>query len=581
MYVIIYNVRFHSQQSRNMAAPICGTMSFLLSFQYVGLLAAILSIGTYLIRIALLPKPLPGIPYRKANAKKIGGNGLEMLAWKNEHGEMFGYLANLAVELNSPVFQVFVHPGGKPWVVVADNREANDIMTRRTSKEFDRSKFLGGLLSSFLPEFHFHMPTGDKWKAHRKLIADTMSPAFLSEVAGPRMWESTMKAIEVWRVKERLAQGRPFSVAEDLRKAAFEIIWTATFGFETGAMKVQSDLLSSLSKFEDLPGVDETVSFPVAADPPIFKAGLALNDALQIGIESLVPRLHLFLVYNVVPSLRAARKLKNDVIQGEMKKAVEKFSSKTDVEWEDQSNLRRYLKSAMDIVIARELQSAEKEGRAPDPMSRVVQDELFSFLFAGNEINTLAAWTLKFLTAHQDVQTKLREELQGQLKHALETGATPTASEIGAARIPYFEAVIEESIRCGEITQSNIRTTKQDVNILGYMVPEDTEVLMLNNGPGVFMPPLHVDESKRSESSRSSIDKVGEWDLQGMRSFDPTRWLVKDDQGHISFNLNAGHRHSFGAGPRGCFGKWFADANQALLFTQPPLVQHANSDILI
>ena len=160
-----------------------------------------------------------------------------------------------------------------------------------------------------------------------------MSPAFLSEVAGPQMWESTMKAIELWKVKERLAEGRPFSVAEDLRKAAFEIIWTATFGFETGAMKIQSDLLSSMPKLEDLPGIDQPVDFPVAADPPIFKAGLALNDTLQSGIQSIAPRLHLFLAYNFVPSLRAARKLKDNVIESESKKAIEKFSTKTDVKW--------------------------------------------------------------------------------------------------------------------------------------------------------------------------------------------------------------------------------------------------------
>ncbi|KAL2016564.1 hypothetical protein VTK56DRAFT_3393 [Thermocarpiscus australiensis] len=215
------------------------------------------------------------------------------------------------------------------------------------------------------------------------------------------------------------------------------------------------------------------------------------------------------------------------------------------------------MKSAMDMVIARELQSAGKEGRAPEPLSRIIQDELFSFMLAGNEVYTLVVWTLKFLTAHQDVQARLRQELHDQLKQALETGATPTASEIGATKLPFLDAVMEESLRCGEITQLNIRTTQRDVIILGHHVPKDTEVLMLNNGPGIFLPPLHVDEGLRSETSRDAVDKIGEWDLRGMRDFDPSRWLVEDDQGQISFNPSAGPRHSFGAGPRGCFGrKW-------------------------
>jgi len=532
-----------------------------LSFQSLGLFAAILLVFGYLVRRALLPKPIPGIPYRKANAEKLFGNGLEVLAWQKEHGEMLGYFAKMAVDLNTPIFQAFVHPFGKPWVVIADHREANDIMARRTNnREFDRSRFMGDILSSLSPEFHFHMPTGDKWKAHRKLVADTMSPAFLSEVAGPQMWKSTMKLIELWQIKEQLAQGRPFAVMEDLRKAAYEIIWTATFGFEPGAMKVQSDLLLSLPKSQTLPHMDQAIDFPAATDPEIFKAGLALNDALQEGIRSLSPRLHLFLAYNAVPSLRAARSLKDRVIEDLIKQAIDKFSTKTDVQWEDQSNVRRYMKSATDMVIARELQSARKEGRAPEPLSRIIQDELFSFLLAGNEVYTFVSWTLKFLTAHQDVQTRLRQELIDQLSQpsdekgaAAGAGAVPSASEIGTARLPYLDAVMEESLRCGQITQSNIRTTQRDVVIFGHHIPKGTEVLMLNNGPSVLMPPLHVDEALRSDTSRGAADKVGDWNVNDMRDFNPSRWLIEDSQGQISFNPSAGPRNSFGAGPQACF----------------------------
>ena len=75
------------------------------------------------------------------------------------------------------------------------------------------------------------------------------------------------------------------------------------------------------------------------------------------------------------------------------------------------------------------------------------------------------------------------------------------------------------------------------------------------SGTNRFMPPLAVDESKRSESSKASAGKVGEWSEKGMRDFDPERWRVRDEQGRVSFNASAGTRHSFGAGPRGCFGK--------------------------
>ena len=55
-------------------------------------------------------------------------------------------------------------------------------MTRRT-REFDRSAFFGDLLYTLGPNNQVHMPTGDVWKTHRRLMGDTMSPAFLGDVS--------------------------------------------------------------------------------------------------------------------------------------------------------------------------------------------------------------------------------------------------------------------------------------------------------------------------------------------------------------------------------------------------------------
>ena len=66
-------------------------------------------------------------------------------------------------------------------VVIADFREAQDMMARRT-REFDRSAFMGDVLYSLGPNNQVHMPTGKVWQAHRRLMADTMSPAFLGDV---------------------------------------------------------------------------------------------------------------------------------------------------------------------------------------------------------------------------------------------------------------------------------------------------------------------------------------------------------------------------------------------------------------
>lgn len=531
----------------------------LLSLQSVGILVATIVGLYYLVRRALLPKPIPGIPYKKASAETLLGDGIALLRWKAEHGEMFGYIANLAYELNTPIFQMFARPGGKPWVVIADHREAHDIMARRT-RQFDRSEFFGDIWVPVVPEMHAHMPTGDKWRAHRKLMGDTMSYSFLHAVAAPQMWASTQSLIELWRTKARLAEGRSFAAAKDLHKGALDIIWAATFGFETGSARAQNKLLMALSRLDSLPGVDEAVVFPTAPDPPAFESIMTLSNGLGIGVKSIVPRLHLHLAYNTYPSLVAAGKVKERMIQAELKKAVEKFTEKHDLDLENQSDLGAHMKSATDIVIARELQAARKEGREPNLLGRTIQDELFGFLIAGHETaSTTISWALKYLTVHQPIQAKLRSELRARFPRAAETGTSPTVSEITASNTPYLDAVIEETTRCGLITVATIRQALQDVYILGHFVPKDTEVLMLNNGPGTLMPALPVEEGKRSQTSQASKGKVGDFVTEGIETYDPERWLVQDEAGEVKFSINQGPTHGFGAGPRACFGKLVVD----------------------
>ena len=77
-------------------------------------------------------------------------------------------------------------------------------MTRRF-KEFDRSAFFGEVFKVLLPKMHVHMATGDEWHAHRRLISETMSPAFLNQVAAPQMWSQMQSLIKLWREKARLA----------------------------------------------------------------------------------------------------------------------------------------------------------------------------------------------------------------------------------------------------------------------------------------------------------------------------------------------------------------------------------------
>jgi cytochrome P450 len=90
---------------------------------------------------------------------------------------------------------------------------------------------------------------------------------------------------------------------------------------------------------------------------------------------------------------------------------------------------------------------------------------------------------LKLLTAHQDVQEKLRSALHSAFKRAHEAKETPTVQEIAKTNEPYLFAVIEEVLRCGNTASANIRTATVDTQIWGYHIPKGTDVFMVRDAP--------------------------------------------------------------------------------------------------
>jgi hypothetical protein len=83
---------------------------------------------------------------------------------------------------------------------------------------------------------------------------------------------------------------------------------------------------------------------------------------------------------------------------------------------------------------------------------------------------------------------------------------------------------------------------------------------MCGHGHGIFEPPFDIADTLRSESYRKADGgKTGDWDPQTMKNFDPERWLVQDAASDKKvFDASAGPQMTFGAGPRGCFGRKLA-----------------------
>lgn len=133
----------------------------------------------YVVYLAALPQPLPCIPYNMRASRSLFGDLKEMKRAQYRRQ----WIWQQPSQHNSPVSQAFLFPFRRPTVIVSDYREVMDICSRR-SKEFDRSNRNKECVGLTAPEFHFTMKSSDpRFKCHRELIRDLMTPKFLKEVS--------------------------------------------------------------------------------------------------------------------------------------------------------------------------------------------------------------------------------------------------------------------------------------------------------------------------------------------------------------------------------------------------------------
>lgn len=160
-------------------------------------------------------------------------------------------------------------------------------------------------------------------------------------------------------------------------------------------------------------------------------------------------------------------------------------------------------------------------------------------------------WCVKYLTANQSVQSRLRAALREHFGDNC-----PSAHAIIGAEIPYLDAIIAETQRASAGTTIISRTSTVDTQILGHHIPKGTDIFFLLNGPGYITPRIPVDDSKRSKSSREDELHDIAWDDAEIGVFEPNRWLTTKADGTEVFNAYAGPSMPFSVGPRSCFGKW-------------------------
>ncbi|KAI0862939.1 cytochrome P450 [Xylaria cubensis] len=514
----------------------------------------ILSLSLFLLYRAALPKPLAGIPYNEVSAHNVFGDVPAMLSHiANDDGTFISYLINSLEKLDAPLVQVFIKPFSRPLLILSDYQEAHNMMVNRT-KEFDRSTSSGDLVRGLGPDHHIHLKTTPAWRAQRRLVQDLMTPSFLHNVAGPALYEKASALLELWEAKSSVADGRPWVAGEDIDNVSLDAVMAFAFGRRFSeahsatlpALKaIQNMSVAEVKALRGAGGPDKPIEFPKHEEDKLLSATLELVATVQDVQGSPLPDLHWAYV-NRKPRVRRATKIKETYIMTEIQDALSRL---TDSE-------EGYVKSAVDHMVFRETKLAEKDGRAPDYFSRVMMDEIFGFVIAGNDTSSTAiSWGLKYLAENQAAQKKLRAALEAAFAPAAREGRMPTIAELTGTQVAYLDATVEETLRCGASVPVVDRQAVVDTQLLGYHIPKGTVVTCLVTGPSMTSPAFAVEASRRSGGVGEK--RSGAWDTADMGSFRPERWL-RGREDSLEFDAGAGPQLAFGLGTRQCFGRRLA-----------------------
>lgn len=337
-------------------------------------IACLAAAGLYGLYIWLLPKPLPGIPYNQKAATRLLGDAPDMMRSVAQTKQVMRWLAQQAESLNAPLCQVFIRPFSKPWVLVSDFKEAQDVLLRRT-REFDRSSFSGDLMAP-AGYFHIRYKTDGKWKAARRWLQDLMTPSFLHTVAGPAIYEKTLDLVQLWKAKDRLAGGRPFAADLDMHYAALDAVLGFTFGdrIQHSAIAPQVDLLESLEEIQMRnTNEDEPVRFPKAELHEFIVAATEGTVILEKIINSPVPKWTNWWM-SKSSWYRNIFAVKDRFIRKQVNLAVNNLRRlEESTSYIDEGAVTH---SAVENIILRERVLAQKQGRSPNFSSQQLIDEV-------------------------------------------------------------------------------------------------------------------------------------------------------------------------------------------------------------
>lgn len=345
---------------------------------YIGVITFVVLLLWAVLRA--YPTPYPGIPYNKHSVKRILGDVPDIVNHINSGQDPASFCITQCHKLNSPIIQLFLRPFSRPFIFLDDDREVENIMAHRT-KEFDRAPSTIGVYKPFFRHSSILKQTTPEWRAQRHLWADTMSTDFLHRVAGPKMHKYAMRLVNLLKTRATIADGRPFSIAEDFDLATFDIIWASVLGSDlNGVQNEHLAITEGAHTVQQAKSKNTLAVMPEVERGPMFRAAEFFNRTVERTLSSPLPTLYHW-IWRCLPTYKKHWAVKEQIMNDLIRNARHRFAylSEKQLLVDDDT-------CAMDLVLRRESLAVQKSATSrvhtAPPTTREIHDELFMFLIA-------------------------------------------------------------------------------------------------------------------------------------------------------------------------------------------------------
>lgn len=337
------------------------------------ILAAGIFVALFWLFRQLYPKPYPGIPYNHDSATRITGDIPDLIPLLQATNEFSDPLFTISTQkLRRPIGQ-FLFPGiRKPFIVLEDPREIEDILVRR-NKEFDVAPMAVEMYGPMFPNALIAQYSTPELKAQKRLWVDAGNAEFLRAVVAPNVHRATVNLLDLWRLKASI-EARPFYILDDLKNSALDAVWISIVGEDPGMVKHETEKVKRQAA-GDSKSRDSPLAEPLGAF--IKREVTYIADNIARNSNSISPK-WAQIIESYTARFRRCRMTIQAEIGRALTKSIERFRSL------DSQTLEVKDRCMMDLVLRRQMLEATKSGGTPkDPNEDLKMcDTLFTMLVA-------------------------------------------------------------------------------------------------------------------------------------------------------------------------------------------------------